>query len=114
MSSIDDGPMTEHDMDHVVEHRTSYYISFFLVLLIFFFNFFIIFDRILVFDVMLHLISPTRREAASPPSPPQLHSISAVTLRNLQLHAVNTVTLRIPFYLIFKRGSYFEAFGSEV
>jgi hypothetical protein len=60
-----DGPVTEHDMDHVVEHRTSYYISFFFVLLIFLINFFIKFDQVL--DVMLQSISSPRREAASPP-----------------------------------------------
>jgi hypothetical protein len=32
-------------MDHVVEHRTPYYISFFFVLLIFLFIFFIKFDQ---------------------------------------------------------------------
>jgi hypothetical protein len=42
----------------------------------------------LVFDVMLQSISSPRREAASPPSPLMLHSISAVTIGVLQLHFV--------------------------
>jgi hypothetical protein len=68
-------------------------------LLTFLFVFFIIFDQIPVFDVMLHLISPTRREAASPPSPPQLHahrtynSCLAVTLCISQLHLGHRTTI---------------------
>jgi hypothetical protein len=59
-----------------------------------------------VFDVMLHSISPTRREAASPHSPRrgsnqmQLHAGScsykhklAVTSTNLQLHRQSAVTI---------------------
>jgi hypothetical protein len=77
MSSVDNGPITEN--------RIPYYISFFFVLLTFLIIFAYKFDRILVFDVMLHLISPTRGEAASPVLPPQLHAKNAVTSTNLQL-----------------------------
>jgi hypothetical protein len=41
---------------------------------------------------MLQTISPHRGEAASPPSPPQLHAKNAVTYPALQLHAKNAVT----------------------
>jgi hypothetical protein len=73
-----------------------YIILFLLVLLIFLIISEYKFDQ--VFDVMLQSISSHRREAASPPSPPQLHAKNAVTRRNLQL--------QIPSKLIFKRAGY--------
>jgi hypothetical protein len=89
------GNDTEHVVGDVVEHRTSYYISFFFVLLTFLFHFLIKFDQILVFDVMLQTVSSTRRVAASPPSPPQLHA-------HRTYNSCLDVTLRIASCLILK------------
>jgi hypothetical protein len=71
-----DGPLTEN--------RISYLISFLLLLLIFLIISALKFNQVL--DVMLQTHSSPRREAASPPSPPQLQSKEAVTLRALMLH----------------------------
>jgi hypothetical protein len=49
------------------------------------------FDQVL--DVMLHTVSPPRGEAASPPSPPQLHSQNAVTFRILQFQTQSQDTV---------------------
>jgi hypothetical protein len=97
-------------------HRTPYYISFLLVFLIFVSIFLVQFDR--VFDVMLQSISSPRREAASSPHPRRTTLKKVVTNRALQLHAVNTVTLRtlqfkIVSKLIFKRRGWLRHAGDE-
>jgi hypothetical protein len=51
---------------------------------------------------MLQSISSPRREAASPPSPPQLQSQNAVTLKFLAV-TLRTLQLQIPSRLTFKR-----------
>jgi hypothetical protein len=73
-----DGPLTEN--------RISYLISFLLVYLTFLFIFFIIFDQILVFDVMLQTHSSHRGEAASSPLLRCTTLKKDVTETVLQLH----------------------------
>jgi hypothetical protein len=72
-------------------------------------NFWYKFDQ--VFDVMLHTVSPPRREAASPVLPPQLHSQSCSYISSLAV--TNRIQgLRPTLYL--SGGSFKYLAGLEV